>query len=211
VTQLPGVMTFSIHHPDLASALLPPAGAEISRFRSVILSIDIVEAQREETSNERPQRPSKKRKITRKRKNNHHSETDERKDVSTLGVGDRLAVESFMSSLNFTSHGIPSESNITAGTGHISSLEEAMGKLFSTQFVEVVFEQLMLAPRKKYKGIKVSGDLSASCLTTLAPGVFHIPYLAVCLLNLSTSVVILMASLRQYLNVPNISRSSVHR
>lgn len=176
VTQLPGVMTFSIHHPDLASVLLPPAGAVISRFRSVILSIDIVEAQEEQSTSEPPLRPSKKRKTTRNRKKNHHPEASEQKEVSSLDVGDRLAVENFMSSLNFTPHGIPGQSAITTGTGHIRSMEETMRKLFNTQCVEAIFEQLMLAPRKKYEGIKVSGDLSASCLTTLVPGVFHIPY-----------------------------------
>lgn len=95
-----------------------------------------------------------------------------------LDVNDRMAVERYMDSLNLTLCDDLSQPSTTPAV-HTLSIKDVMGKLLNSGFVDMVFEQLALAPRKKYKDTKMSGDLSAACLTALAPGVFHMPYLKV--------------------------------
>jgi hypothetical protein len=51
--------------------------------------------------------------------------------------------------------------------------------LQSLSLVDILLEQLMLAVEKKYRGYQVWGRSSTHCLTNLAPGVFHMPYLSV--------------------------------
>ncbi|KAK7415837.1 hypothetical protein QQX98_005619 [Neonectria punicea] len=180
-TQLPGLMSFSIQHPDLASALAPPTGAATAQFRTLILSINIVEIEAQ------PQLPScssrknraKKRKRPHQMKEENTIGAGEQEDMSSaLDLDDRWAVESFISSLNFPSQGTGRHQSIQSHeTEPKLVIEEVLNKVNNSALVAVMFEQLMLAPAKKFKGIQIVGGLSSRCLTRLAPGVFHIPYL----------------------------------
>ncbi|KAI5462207.1 hypothetical protein BGZ63DRAFT_403464 [Mariannaea sp. PMI_226] len=178
ISQLPGVMTFSIHHPDLASALLPPTSALTSRFHAALVSINVVEARKKLPSDESPPKPPKKRKRKLQDKSKVKSPTINcEKLCSSLEVDDQLAVESFMASLNFTSRDCLDQLATNPSTDCIRPTLEVSAILRSLCLIDSIFEMLLLSPQKKYKGIRVFGDISATCLTSLAPGVFHMPYL----------------------------------
>ncbi|KAK7429249.1 hypothetical protein QQZ08_004259 [Neonectria magnoliae] len=182
-TQLPGLMSFSIQHPDLASALAPPTGAAIAQFRSLVLSINVVEieAKPQRPSGDSRQNQTKKRKRPHQKKEENTSGPVEQENMSAvLELDDMWAVENFISSLNFPSQGIGTHQSIQShGTDPKLVDEEVLNNVNNSALVAVMFEQLILAPAKKYKGIQIIGSLSSRCLTRLAPGVFHIPYLKV--------------------------------
>lgn len=99
--------------------------------------------------------------------------------LNTLELTDQQAIDSFMLSLNSlgeegsvnASQSLPREDTIQ----DIKVLED----LQSSSLVEILFEQLMLAPERSYRGYQVWGCGLSYCLTKLAPGVFHMPYLKV--------------------------------
>ncbi|KAM0423687.1 hypothetical protein ACHAPD_002165 [Fusarium lateritium] len=54
---------------------------------------------------------------------------------------------------------------------------EVLEDLHSSPLLDILLEQLTLATEKTYKGCQVWGCGSDYCLTKLAPGVFHVPFL----------------------------------
>ncbi|RSL48923.1 hypothetical protein CEP54_012671 [Fusarium duplospermum] len=173
---LPGLLSFSIQHPDLTSALVAPQAARTSPFRTLILPISI------STPTDSPdldKKPSKRRRKTSKLKGRGRQENTEENDLlATLEVDDQRAIENFMSSLNFPPNKNKRQKHTACrDRDDETSCLKVLETLRSLSLVEILLEQLMLAPEKKYRGYQVWGGSSTHCLTTLAPGVFHIPYL----------------------------------
>lgn len=208
--QLPGLMSFSIQHPDLASALAPPTGAATAQFRALILSINVVEIEAKAplpSYNSRQNR-GKKRKRPRQVKEENTPGVGAHDDMSSaLDLDDKWAVENFISSLNFPSQcNVTHQSTQSLGAGPSLGFEEVLNKVTNSALVVVMFEQLMLAPAKKYKGIQIVGGLLSLCLTRLAPGVFHIPCLKVCFIKKRVVTDSADSSNRRYLTVLAFSR-----
>lgn len=108
-------------------------------------------------------------------------ETAEEDDLlGTLEVDDQRAIENFMSNLNFPQSKNKRKKHAACRDrdGEADCLK-VLETLRSLSLVEILLEQLMLAPEKKYRGYQVWGGSSTHCLTRLAPGVFHMPYLSV--------------------------------
>ncbi|KAI8719237.1 hypothetical protein NCS52_00704200 [Fusarium sp. LHS14.1] len=177
VATLSGLLSFSVQHPDLTSALVAPQTARTSPFRTLILPISISTPA---DSHDADEKPRKRRRNTGKLKGRGCQETTEENDLlATLEVNDQRAIDNFMSSLNFP----PNNNKRKKPTPCRDRDDEAaclkvLETLQSLSLVDILLEQLMLAPEKKYRGYQVWGSSSAHCLTNLAPGVFHMPYLS---------------------------------
>ncbi|KAI8688698.1 hypothetical protein NCS55_00124100 [Fusarium keratoplasticum] len=177
VVTLPGLLSFSVQHPDLTSALVAPRTARTSPFRTLILPISISTPT---DSHDLDKKPRKRRRNTGKLKWRDCQETTEENDLlATLEVDDQRAIENFMSSLNFPPNKNKRKKHTTCRDrdDELACLK-VLETLRSLSLVEILLEQLMLAPEKKYRGYQVWGGSSTHCLTNLAPGVFHIPYLS---------------------------------
>ncbi|KAJ4315144.1 hypothetical protein N0V84_008532 [Fusarium piperis] len=177
VVTLPGLLSFSVQHPDLTSALAAPHTARISPFRTLLLPISISTPT---DSHDLDKKPSKRRKSASKLKGRGCQETIEEDDLlATLEVDDQQAIENFMSSLNFPPNKNKRKENTACRDrdGEVACLK-VLETLRSVSLVEILLEQLTLAPEKKYRGYQVWGGSSTHCLTRLAPGVFHMPYLS---------------------------------
>ncbi|CAM1504136.1 Fc.00g017270.m01.CDS01 [Cosmosporella sp. VM-42] len=160
--QLPGLMCFSIQHPDLMSAMVAPTGALTARFRALKMSINV-----SKPSDERPgagrQKRGKKRKKTANSEDSGERRPLEGDDIfPSIDPDDLQAIEHYMLSFN-----IPSGLTI----------EDVLGNISSSNVFEVLLEQVMLRPNRRFKGLQVFGCPASQCLTQLAPAVFHIPYL----------------------------------
>ncbi|KAH6996768.1 hypothetical protein EDB80DRAFT_882925 [Ilyonectria destructans] len=169
-TQLPGLTSFSIQHPDLASALAPPTGSATARFRALILSVNVLKAKAQPPRTGRQRQANKRKRPYRVKEEEAPPGASGFDEMSlALDLDDRLAVENFITSLNFASQSGMADQKLI--------IEEALNIVNNSTLVGVMLEQLMLAPSKKYRGIQVLRGLSTRCVTRLAPGVFHIPYL----------------------------------
>lgn len=84
-----------------------------------------------------------------------------------------------MSSLNFPPNNKRKNHTTCRDRDDKLACLKVLETLQSLSLVEILLEQLMLAPEKKNKGYQVWGGSSTHCLTNLAPGVFHMPYLSV--------------------------------
>ncbi|RSL71659.1 hypothetical protein CEP53_001409 [Fusarium sp. AF-6] len=177
VATLPGLLSFSIQHPDLTSALVAPQTARTSPFRTLILPISISTPA---DSHDLDNKPSKRRRKTGKLKGKGCQETTEENNLlATLEVDDQRAIENFMSSLNFPQNKNKRKRHITCReSDDEAACLKVLETLRSLSLVDILLEQLMLAPEKKYRGYQVWGGSSTHCLTKLAPGVFHMPYLS---------------------------------
>ncbi|KAH7156126.1 hypothetical protein EDB81DRAFT_880457 [Dactylonectria macrodidyma] len=177
-TQLPGLISLSIQHPSLASALIPPTGAATAQFRALILSVNVLEAKLRPPPNPGPKERTKKRKRTHRGTEDTPAASEHEEMSSALGMDDQLAVENFIMSLNFPLQSSTVDQSIyTLEIDPNLTANETLDTVNKPELVTVMFEQLMLAPTKKYKEVRVTCGLSSRCLTKLAPGVFHIPYL----------------------------------
>ncbi|KAF4455984.1 hypothetical protein F53441_1797 [Fusarium austroafricanum] len=99
--QLPGLLSFSLQHPDLSSALIAPASAWTTPFRALLLPIDIRKLAKRRES------PEKSTKTAKRQKKSHRSKKIEesrpgRDLLETLEPADQQAIEKFVSSLNFS-------------------------------------------------------------------------------------------------------------
>ncbi|RKK90533.1 hypothetical protein BFJ71_g11552 [Fusarium oxysporum] len=176
--QLPGLLSFSLQHPNLSSALVAPVSACTTAFRNLMLSIDVRNVSQEEERPRKCLKTSKRRKKRDKPKERVEGRMESNL-LDTLELIDQQAIDSFMSSLNSpcekgsgnASQTLPREDTIT----DIKVLKD----LQSSSLIEILFEQLMLAPERTYRGYQVWGCGLSYCLTKLAPGVFHMPYLKV--------------------------------
>ncbi|KAI1068405.1 hypothetical protein LB507_004606 [Fusarium sp. FIESC RH6] len=153
---LPGLMSFSLQHPDLSSALVAPASAWTTPFQSLLIAIDTRKFDKRQEPPKGNSKATKRRKTTKKAE--ARSEPRSKDDLlETLEPTDQHAIENFISSLN-----LPGTSNKRKST--------------QTHSRNIIFEQLILAPEKTYKGYQVWCK-SDYRLTRLAPGVFHVPFL----------------------------------
>jgi hypothetical protein len=143
-----------------------------------MLSIDVRNVSQEE---EHPRKCLKtiKRREKRVKKKNKVGGRIESNLLGTLDLVDQQAIDNFMFSLNS-----PCEER-SVNTSQTLSREDAINDinalkgLQSSSLIEILFEQLMLAPERSYRGYRVWGCGVSYCLTKLAPGVFHMPYLKV--------------------------------
>ncbi|KAM5355597.1 hypothetical protein ACJ41O_002243 [Fusarium nematophilum] len=179
--QLPGLISFSIEHPNLKSALAAPAAARSAAFQTLILAANISKPGQKNGRPEQDQdhkRASKRRKKPDKLKAKEQAQDIHRHDLlATLALDDQQAVESFMSSLNFPVTGHRKRASPQKGRRDDKAFrEEAFKKLCSSSMMGILLEQLLLAPEKTYRGYEVA-TCAAYCLTSIMPGVFHMPYL----------------------------------
>ncbi|KAF4984626.1 hypothetical protein FZEAL_202 [Fusarium zealandicum] len=178
--QFPGLLSFSIQHPDLTSALVAPVAARTAPFRSLILAINIAEPVKTSDSPDQDHtRPNKRRRNTDVPKRKSRTEAVERNDLlATLEVGDQQAIESFITSLNIQAKDQRRERTPQRReSDDMATCIRMLENLQSSSIMDILLEQLMFAPKKKYRGHRILGDFSAYCMTKTAPGVFHMPYL----------------------------------
>lgn len=100
--------------------------------------------------------------------------------MKTLEPTDQDAIETFISSLNFPLDHNKRKFIQAHSRGKSIDSDEVLKSLHDSSLLDILFEQLFLAPEKTYKSYQVWGCGSDYCLTKLAPGVFHVPYLKVC-------------------------------
>ncbi|KAF5685367.1 hypothetical protein FCIRC_3493 [Fusarium circinatum] len=174
--QLPGLLSFSLQHPDLSSALVAPISAYTTAFRKLTLSIDVRNVSQEE---ERPRKCLKTSKRRKKRCNpkDRVKSCTESNLLSTLELADQQAIDSFMFSLNSPCEEGSGNASQTLPREDTIKDVEVLKDLQSSSLIEILIEQLMLAPERSYRGYQVWGCGLSYCLTKLAPGVFHMPYL----------------------------------
>ncbi|KAF5643878.1 uncharacterized protein FTJAE_2947 [Fusarium tjaetaba] len=174
--QQPGLLSFSLQHPDLSSALVAPVSAYTTAFRKLMLSIDVRNVSQEEEHPRKCLKTSKrwKKRVKHKKRVGGRIESNL---LGTLDLVDQQAIDNFMFSLNSPcEEGSRNTSQTLSREDAINDLKALKG-LQSTSLIEILFEQLMLAPERSYRGYQVWGCGLCYCLTKLAPGVFHMPYL----------------------------------
>ncbi|KAK5998009.1 hypothetical protein PT974_00378 [Cladobotryum mycophilum] len=174
----PGELSFSIQHPDLSSALVPPADAFTADFRSVTCSVDISKVEKESSAPDG--RRCKRRKC---RQTEARVEREETKDTvdeelyTSLIFEDQRAIDEFM--LGWGVDSAASEGKALKERKHEN---EDKGMYLSEQvrrMLEVTLRVLVLGNGKPLKGVRVRESTVSQALTKLAPAVFHIPYLKV--------------------------------
>ncbi|KAF5719102.1 hypothetical protein FMUND_4891 [Fusarium mundagurra] len=174
--QQPGLLSFSLQHPDLSSALVAPVSAYTTAFRKLMLSIDVRNVSQEEEHPRKCLKTSKRRKKRGKQKKRVEG-CIESNLLGTLDLVDQQAINSFMFSLNSPcEEGSGNASQTLSREDKIKDIK-VLKDLQSSSLIEILFEQLMLAPERSYRGYQVWGCGLCYCLTKLAPGVFHMPYL----------------------------------
>ncbi|RFN53221.1 hypothetical protein FIE12Z_2569 [Fusarium flagelliforme] len=172
---LPGLMSFSLQHPDLSSALVAPASAWTTPFRSLLIAIDIRKSDKRQEPPKRNSKATKRQKTTKKAEERSEPRSEDNL-LETLEPTDQHAIETFISSLNLPETSNKRKSTQTHGRSQSTACIEALKSLHSSSLLDIIFEQLILAPEKTYKGYQVWCK-SDYCLTRLAPGVFHVPFL----------------------------------
>ncbi|KAF4459829.1 hypothetical protein FALBO_13408 [Fusarium albosuccineum] len=180
IAQLPGLLSFSIQHPDLTSALTAPAAAHTAPFRALLLSIDISSPNEKRDSSEQDStRRKKRRRNVGKRNGNGDTDAVEDNDLpATLGLDDQRAIDSFISSLNFPTNDNSRKRSLERRPKDDEALWATVLKgLCSSSSVEILIEHLMVGSGKKYSGYQVWSGSSTYCLTKLIPGVFHLSYI----------------------------------
>lgn len=167
---------------------MAPDRALAAHFQALRLSINISEMKtqdvpregRERTSEKKTGKGSKKRKrpvVASVKEADQSIEEDE--IFSSLDLDDQLAIESFMSSLNFPPPTEEGGGSRCERQSKRRSATEILENVDSSKIIDALLEQLLLKPRKSYRGLRVIVDPSSCCLTQLAPAVFHVPYLKV--------------------------------
>jgi hypothetical protein len=170
-------MSFSLQHPDLSSALVAPASAWTTPFRSLLISIDIRKSDKRQEPRKRNSKATKRQKTTKKAEERSEPRSEDNL-LETLEPTDQHAIETFISSLNLPETSNKRKSTQTHGRSQSPACIEVLKSLHSSSLLDIIFEQLILAPEKTYKGYQVWCK-SDYCLTRLAPGVFHVPFLKV--------------------------------
>lgn len=176
----PGMISFSIQHPDLSSTLITQRDAFAAEFESVNCHIDLSPKKEEKSLGNR----SLKRK--RAKQANECVEIQRSDDVFVddeylldLTPDDQRAIDAFIQSLNM----VPAQQGRSESTPKSDRSCSNSGKLeFSESFrqlFEVALEILVLGSRKQYKGINTVNGTHAECLIRLAPAVFNRLYLKV--------------------------------
>ncbi|KAG5753637.1 hypothetical protein H9Q72_003339 [Fusarium xylarioides] len=176
--QQPGLLSFSLQHPDLSSALVAPVSAYTTAFRKLTLSIDVRNISQEEEHSRKCLKTSKRHKKRGKQKKRVEG-CIESNLLGTLDLIDQQAIDSFMFSLNSPCEEGSGNTSQTLSQEHTIKDIKVLKDLQSSSLIEILFEQLMLAPERSYRGYQVWGCGLRYCLTKLAPGVFHMSYLKV--------------------------------
>lgn len=170
-------MSFSLQHPDLSSALVAPASAWTTPFQSLLIAIDTRKFDKRQEPPKGNSKATKRRKTTKKAE--ARSEPRSKDDLlETLEPTDQHAIENFISSLNLPGTSNKRKSTQTHSRSKSTTCIEVLESLHSSSLLDIIFEQLILAPEKTYKGYQVWCK-SDYRLTRLAPGVFHVPFLKV--------------------------------
>lgn len=176
--RLAGQMTFSIQHPDLSSALVPPDDASTAEFRAVSCSINLSTPQKAAA----PPRPTRQ---TRSRKRVKVEEVDSSQDgagddelYECLTADDRRAIDDFVSSLNFRTTGNHPTGPVQQGV--TGAIEDILGSGNVQNLLQTALRILVLGSNRSYKGVKALESTPSQSLTVLMPAVFHVPYLKVC-------------------------------
>ena len=185
--QLPGLVSFSIQHPDLASALLPPSATLVARFRTLKLSINLSNLGTIGAPKEARPRREKKRKMSSEGKEEITARTMGDALFSNLDFNDRQAIDAFMMSLNLPSQDSRNDYLQPTPPPNLV-IEDVLEKCFSLYLIDTLLEQLLLGPGKRCKGPKIIGGTASHCLTRLCPAVFHVPYLKVIVQHASRSL-----------------------
>ncbi|KAF5629330.1 hypothetical protein F52700_7651 [Fusarium sp. NRRL 52700] len=175
--QLPGLLSFSLQHPDLSSALVAPVSAYTTAFRKLTLSFDVRNVSQEEEEQPRKRLKTSKRRKKKGKPKDRVKDYIESNLLSTLELADQQAIDSFMFSLNSPCKEESGNASQTLSRENTIEEIQVLKNLQSSSVMEILFEQLMLAPERSYRGYQVWGCGLSYCLTKLAPGVFNIPYL----------------------------------
>ncbi|SPJ75037.1 uncharacterized protein FTOL_04768 [Fusarium torulosum] len=173
---LPGLLYFSLQHPDLSSVLVAPSSAWTTPFRTLLVAIDVCKLVKRQEPPGESTRTSKRRKNTSKPagKVEPRSESDL---LETLEPVDQQAIENFISSLNFPLNEGLGNSPQAPVRSESATCTEVLEILRSSSLIDILFEQFILGPEKTYRGYHVWGCEPKYRLVNLAPGVFHMPYL----------------------------------
>ncbi|CEI64320.1 hypothetical protein FVEN_g11059 [Fusarium venenatum] len=172
---MPGPLFFSIQHPDLSSALVTPASAWTTPFRSLLITINVCRLDERQEPLRKALRARKRQKRARKAEERATSPSGGL--LESLESTDQDAIETFISSLNFPSNCDQKKLTQTNSKMKRAACIEVLEDLHSSPLLDILLEQLTLATEKTYKGCQVWGCGSDYCLTKLAPGVFHVPFL----------------------------------
>ncbi|KAF5027556.1 hypothetical protein F66182_298 [Fusarium sp. NRRL 66182] len=175
--QLPGLLSFSLQHPDLSSALVAPVSAWTTPFRTLLLAIDVNKLTKRQEAPTKSTGTRKRQKRASKPRATARPRSEERCLLETLEPADQQAIETFISSLNCPLNSNQSDTLRIQSKNDVAPRVELLEELHSSSAIEILIEQLTLAPEKKYRGYHVWGGGSKYCLAKLAPGVFHTPYL----------------------------------
>ncbi|KAG8674705.1 hypothetical protein FPOAC2_00738 [Fusarium poae] len=172
---LPGLLSFSIQHPDLSSALVAPASAWTTPFQSLLITIDVCRLDKRQRPSEKASRARKRQKRTRKA--GERAALPSGDLLESLESTDQDAIETFISSLNIPPNCDKIKLAEANSRTESATCAEVLEDLHSSALVDILLEQLTLATEKTYKGCQVWGCGPDYCLTKLAPGVFHVPFL----------------------------------
>lgn len=175
---MPGMIQFSIQHPDLSSFLAAPAEALTAEFREVRCRID-VQAHVEG----KPSAKGKKRRKTQyakqepqfdhlKRFSNENSGPMETDVYELLDPADQIWIDEFLSGP------VPpvSRNKRHRGAADSASVDSIQ---YSRSLLEGAVEIALFGGSKRVNGVKVLEGADTQGLTQLLPGVFHMPHLKV--------------------------------
>ncbi|XP_044724456.1 uncharacterized protein HRG_02352 [Hirsutella rhossiliensis] len=178
-TGSPGEMIFSIQHPDLSSALIAPQGALSADFRSSSCRIDI--------STTRASRASKGRRRKRQRTEDGLARTETLPSVTApdegdfyhgLTYADRKAVEAFVLSMDFEASSQQDKQRAEQeDTNSARLVESLIGSSRARDLVQVAIRVLVCGQKGQHKEFMILRSSPLHSLATLAPAVFHVPYL----------------------------------
>ncbi|KYK61263.1 hypothetical protein DCS_02405 [Drechmeria coniospora] len=172
LTQSPSGLVFSMQHNDLSSALVAPSGALTAEFRSLQCSIN-VSARNHQSNGDHRER--KKRKVAcqdAKAEGKHFDMASEEDDsfFQALAPSDRQAIDNFCLIMNFN---------------HDDKKDAIHSALFrrgpSPNNVQILvhasLSMLVSGHKGQHRGVTVLESNPHCSLISLAPGVFHVPYL----------------------------------
>lgn len=159
---------FSVQHPDLSSALIAPRGALGADFRCSSSRIEI------STSRNRG------RKRMRTGEGPARAETLPVVPASDDGLtsADRKAVEDFVLGMNFGTGSQHQSQGAGQENSDLSRLDQSCilsGR--ARELVQLAIRMLVCGQKGQYKGLSILQSSPSHSLTSLAPAVFHIPYL----------------------------------
>ncbi|KAF4581962.1 RasGEF protein [Ophiocordyceps camponoti-floridani] len=177
-------MIFSLQHPDLSSGLVAPKGVASADFRAWLCRIDVCFEDSSHASKSRSNKGSSSRRKQKRcsspspmvgghkrLKAGHVSPPSSLPEddglYRCLAPTDRQAVDDFVLSMGF------GPEKLQQGRGAMRLTMSADAR----DAVQVAIKTVVCGQRQSSKGVAIVKSDPSHCLTSLAPAVFHIPYL----------------------------------